>query len=203
MKLRLNDWAIRTYRTLREEDKVNIFCFSKALIESYHELLLPEILDTPHIVISIRSNGAPKAIMPSNDLVKGRTGVLYVEAVDLTEHVLSAFPNLEVCAKKLKFPLNSVFDSFKAGMVADFVLGYIAQMEEEHPDIKPVILVNCEAGVSRSAGLCMALEDIYNKDSIQKNGKLFQDNKDYIPNTLFYKEYMNAYKERKEIYGID
>ena len=126
-----------------------------------------------------------------------------MEAVDLTEDILNAFPSLESCAKELKIPLGSVFDSFKAGMVADFVLGYMVQMEEEHPETKPVILVNCEAGVSRSAGLCMALEDIYNKESIKKNGKLYQNNQDYIPNTLFYKEYMNAYEERKEIYGID
>lgn len=117
--------------------------------------------NSPHAVISIRSPGRPQVVLPKN---KQRKEVLWLEFHDLDDrHIDSGIQNL--------------FDEHHARQVKEFY--------ERHKELKG-ILVNCEAGISRSAGVAAALSKV-------ANGKDKSYFSVYIPNRRVYRMVLEAF----------
>jgi predicted protein tyrosine phosphatase len=115
------------------------------------------------VIISIASRGMPSAIIiPCN--INNIVDVLYLNFNDTDDNRLEFGGIDKTDAKKIK----------------DFVLKY----EEDYSIDK--IIVNCEAGQSRSSGVAAAiLKYMFNDDS-----QIF-DNHKYIPNMLCYRTVLN------------
>lgn len=121
--------------------------------------------DEPHVVISIRSPSGEPARLPRNDL---RMDVLWLEFhdVDDTEEGKRALRIINNFGQEAK-----PFDAGMAGQVREFM---------ERNATAPIVIVNCEMGISRSAGLAAALS----KSLIGDDEEYF---KRYVPNTTVYK----------------
>jgi predicted protein tyrosine phosphatase len=83
------------------------------------------------------------------------------------------------CTDKMDIKL---FTDENAKQILDFVEKYKLEIE--------TIIVHCEAGISRSAGVAGALSLIYNGTD-----QLYFD--DYLPNMLVYRKILNAYMRNK------
>jgi predicted protein tyrosine phosphatase len=139
---------------------------SKAEIE-----IISEHLKEPHIIISIFSDSEEyRAKFKEN---KNRLGLLFLEFYDIARKVIH-----------LKLgELNPISDK-QAKEIVDFVHKF---KEVER------ILVNCEAGVSRSAGVVLALEQILNNRDLRYSSD-FNCANHYVRNKI-----MKAYKENYEL----
>ena len=116
-----------------------------------------------HIVISIKSPGASKAeILYLNNCLD----ILYLEFHD--------FDNLS-----LNYPGHiKVFSKQDAKKILNFVKKYKEKID--------LIVCQCEAGISRSAGVIGALSKIFNGDDT----RIF---KEYLPNMLVYRTILKEY----------
>lgn len=112
----------------------------------------------PHLFISIRSPERDILTLPQN---KERIAKLFLEFHDL-DHPLSHY---------------EIFTKEHAVEVLSFV--------NDNQDIKTVI-INCEAGISRSAGCAAALAKI-----LCEEDQIFF--KKYLPNTLVYRTILECY----------
>jgi len=115
-----------------------------------------------HIVISIRTPGTSPVILPENE---NRIGCLYL-----------AFPNLERYEPALKIPEEKYFNS-------EYAFSILMLVEAFNPEL---VICQCEAGISRSAGVAGALANIYKGD----DSYFFRR---YLPNMLVYKTILNTY----------
>lgn len=70
---------------------------------------------------------------------------------------------------------------------ADLILDFV----EKYKDVADLVIVHCEAGISRSAGVAAALMKIYNHD----DWEVF-DNPRYCPNMTCYRTVLMQYYER-------
>jgi len=159
------------------------------LSEELAEKLTPHI-QYPHIIISIVSPIATEANLTPSDDCKG---ILRLKFHDLNEANLEFFEEMyskfldshpdapEEVKKSYK---ESEVDYYKpmtdeqAKQIIDFVEAHRKEIE--------VIVVHCEAGISRSAGVAAALSKI-----IEGKDDFFF--KKYIPNTLVYSKILKAY----------
>jgi predicted protein tyrosine phosphatase len=112
----------------------------------------------PHIWISIRSRGTSK---PNIHLSETNKGILFLEFHDITSE--------EMVPKEGSGKTWKLFDDDQANEIIDFV--------EEHLNDIFLICVNCEAGMSRSAGCAEALSLLLNK-----HDSGIGTNPEYFPN---------------------
>ena len=121
--------------------------------------------EIPFIVISITDPGSEYAETESKPLAR-----LNLEFFDLDR------------------PINEnkncfLFDDNMARQILDFV--------ECFKDKVKRIIIHCEAGISRSAGVAGALANIY-----EGTDQFYFDN--YVPNRLVYRKILNAYYDSEE-----
>jgi predicted protein tyrosine phosphatase len=115
--------------------------------------------DLTHVVISIRSNGAKQVELP---YVESRIGTLFFEFHDLDEPI----GDLELFSKEQ----------------AETILLFVEGLK----DIVDLVVCQCEAGISRSAGVASALSFIYNGD----DSYFFRN---YLPNRRVYRLILETY----------
>ena len=119
--------------------------------------------DKEHLIISIRDPETKIAEIAINDKCKG---ILYLDFHDLDR----VYKDYKIFSKK------------DAKEILDFVTNPLIKVD--------VIICQCEAGISRSAGVAGALSKIFNKDDTE----IF---KNYLPNMLVYKTIYKTYQEIK------
>jgi predicted protein tyrosine phosphatase len=117
--------------------------------------------DLTHVVISIRSNGAKQIELP---YVESRIGTLFLE-----------FPDWDEAPKNYPHPL---FSQQQAETILLFVEGL--------KGIVDLVVCQCEAGISRSAGVAGALNLIYNGN----DEEFFRF---YLPNRRVYRLLLETY----------
>lgn len=117
--------------------------------------------ETPHILISIRSPGSDPVELPENFARKDTLRLAFHDVSDLdgthkwlASHGITVVPFVVSEARK--------------------VVSFLRQ----YPDI-PMLVVNCEAGISRSAGLAAAVSKHLTGDDTE-----FYDSSKYHPNEL-------------------
>jgi predicted protein tyrosine phosphatase len=116
------------------------------------------------IIISIRDPGSEPVKVPENPRIRA---VLRVEPF---HDIDRAIPGIGVAEYTL-------FDRARADAIAWFV--------RAHPTV-PLIVAHCEAGISRSAGVCAAIQEHYR---IELGRTAFQTG---IPNRLVYRLVLEA-----------
>jgi len=145
--------------------------FNRDRIESF-------TLDRPYVVISITE---PNSKFPTLCFDENRLNTLRLKFHDLNnearEHIEKDYPTSPK-AKSLVF-----FNEEQARQIVEFVKQYKDQVE--------VIVCQCDAGISRSAGTAAALSKyITGSDDFYF--------KHYLPNSLVYSTILNEfYKENK------
>jgi len=139
---------------------MKIKVFNEQLIQKYY-------IEESHIVISIQDPSYEFVILPSQD---SRIDCLQLKFYDMDEDT-GIFPYS-------KF----IFNEKQANDIKIFV--------EKYKNIVDLILVNCVAGISRSAGVSAALSKVYNKD----DSFYF---KHYLPNRLVYRKILEVYNRVK------
>lgn len=144
--------------------------FSRDRIESF-------TLDKPHIIISITE---PNSEFPSIPASENCLGILRLKFHDLNnearEYIEKEYPTSPK-AKSLVF-----FNEEQARQIVDFV--------KAHLDLVEVIVCQCDAGISRSAGTAAALSKY-----ITGSDEFYF--KHYLPNSLVYSTILNEfYKEQ-------
>jgi len=112
-----------------------------------------------HLIISIKDPNTEDAQIAQRD---NCVGILYL-----------AFHDLDRAYKDYK-----LFSKKDAKEILDFVTNPLIKVD--------VIICQCEAGISRSAGVAGALSKIFNKDDTE----IF---KNYLPNMLVYRTIMEEY----------
>jgi predicted protein tyrosine phosphatase len=142
-------------------------------------------VDKKHIVISFRDPDLEKAAMPETDL---RLDTLYLAFHDVDKKVdkgtctrcngTGVVPQGECykcngTSKDLK-----AFHKGSAKEIWEFVNKHIAEIE--------MIIVNCEAGISRSSGCAAALSNVLNGSD-----EMFFKHPLFHPNMLIYKLILN------------
>jgi len=115
--------------------------------------------DIKHIVISVRDSGAEDALLPRQ---LSRMATLYLEFDDLEKE----YKDYMIFSKEDAREILAFFNNFRC---------YVN-----------LIIVNCEAGISRSAGIVAALSKISGQDD-----SIFF--KKYLPNMLVYKTILEEY----------
>jgi len=120
-------------------------------------------IDIPHIIISIRS---PETEKPSIPFSKSNEGILF-----LAFHDLDHMPE----GKGIVLGASKPYILFDEDM-AKKIWGFV----EKFKDKVQLIVVNCEAGISRSAGVAAALSKALNGDDDDFFAK-------YLPNRLVYR----------------
>jgi predicted protein tyrosine phosphatase len=138
---------------------VNVIVMSQERAES-------EIVDVPYIHISVCSPGSDGAILPDNE---NRIDVLRLCFHDIE----SSTDPKDLGMKFLKrYGIEPrLFNAEDAQAIFDFL--------EKHKEAETIV-VNCEAGISRSAGIAAAIAKVRNGDDEQYF-------KRYHPNLLAYR----------------
>ena len=130
------------------------------------------IQEEEHAVISIRDPEGEKATFPPNPC---RIAVLYLKFHDWDDKQKIKFEVFyEESAKQMIF-----FSKKDAKRIVKFVKKY------QHLSL---LICQCEAGISRSAGVAAALNKCI-------NGSDEYYYKNYVPNSLVYRMVMNAWME--------
>lgn len=150
--------------------KYTIQVLSQELVEKYEET-------RPHIVISIREPGSQKAKLPDNP---NRKAVLFLEFHDFDTERKHPADGTEMVNPVTgeKFGKINLFKRAHAFAILDFVASHVGMYE--------AIIVNCSAGISRSAGVGAALAKIQCNDDTE----FF---KRYLPNMGVYRTLLNEY----------
>jgi predicted protein tyrosine phosphatase len=138
------------------------------LVKSIDEISIFKT-DKKHILISIKSPDSHWANLP---VLKSRIKTLYVSFHDFDG---DRYP------KMIKNPKIVLFKKEQAKKILEFVNANINKVD--------LIVCQCEAGISRSAGVAGALSKIYNNDDT-----LFF--KKYIPNKYVYNMLLNCYYKK-------
>lgn len=117
--------------------------------------------DEPHIVISIRNPNSEKANLPD---LNSREDALFLPCAD---------------SGRVGFKVSEghLFNKGQAELIWNFVDKYSNNLD--------LIVINCESGISRSAGVGAALSKILNGD----DADFF---KYFIPNRLVYRKMMEV-----------
>lgn len=136
--------------------------FSEKLIKHYHT-------DRNHIVISIRSPKEEPAELPFQEHRIGIVQLVFHDVGDI------GLQGQNVNNKAIKF---KCFTNKDAQLILLFVEALKRNIE--------LVICQCEAGISRSAGVAGALNKIYNGD----DAYFF---KHYLPNMLVYRTILEEY----------
>jgi len=136
----------------------------------------------PFVAISIFSPGAPFYRLPETSFCKD---VLYLEFHDINyDGDVNSFYRVD---------MNDLihFSEFLAKRIVDFVLRYKHDVND--------ILINCEAGMSRSVAVALAVSKILNGEDSDKYVESLYDKRFY--NTLIYDTIINFYNKNTERYN--
>jgi len=129
--------------------------------------------DMKHIIISISSPNALTAIIPPNKKCLGILRLVFHD-LDGTNNPSKSDYTLFTQGK------YTLFTEKQAQAILNFVTRYILNVE--------VVICQCEAGISRSAGVAGALSKIINGDDTY----IF---KNYVPNILVYRTILEVSHE--------
>ena len=133
--------------------------------------------DLSHIIISICSPHAKPIKLPEN---KNRKGYLF-----LNFHDLDHLPE----ADKICLGIGKPYQ-----LLTEFQASLIWTLVDEHKDIE-MIICNCEAGISRSAGVIAGIKAGLDLDE----SDIF---KDYLPNTWVYRKVLES-RKGKMLFQVD
>lgn len=141
---------------------IKIFSREEAIKHSYTDF------GRKKVIISIRDPHNEKAdFNQGNSSIKD---ILYLSFYDISEETKSIFGGYESMS-----PIDAI-------LIRDFVLKWQNEVDE--------IWVQCEMGMSRSAGIAAALMEHFNIDS----SAIFNSNQ-YYPNFLCYELTKNCFRE--------
>ena len=129
--------------------------------------------DEPHIIISVRSPSTKKIELLTNPT---RRATLFLTFHDIEDGLVS---NMQEWAKERQL---TTFSNIHARLILSFIKTWKGKIN--------LICINCEAGISRSAGIAGALSYILNADDTYYF-------KNYLPNRLVYRTILNEY------YGVN
>ena len=124
----------------------------------------------PYIVISITDPGMPQAELAQSDRLRG---VLRLAFHDSGQEI--DVPGLE--GFRLSDDATVAMTRADADSIVGFVLDHVANCD--------IVLCQCEAGMSRSAGVAAALSQVLNRDD-----RFFFEN--YTPNLDVYRRVLEA-----------
>jgi len=146
---------------------VNFRVFSEDAVRLY-------ACDEPHVVISIRSPSGERATLPRND---SRMDTLWLDFhdVDSTEEGQRALRMINSFGQEAK-----PFDAGMAREVKEFMV---------RNAVATTVIVNCEAGISRSAGVAAALSKVLMGDDEEYFRR-------YVPNRLVYRMILEEMQAR-------
>lgn len=131
--------------------------------------------EQPHVNISIRTPGSPKPEL--SPLATGRRASLFLEFHDVTDPALDG----KALSELLGHPVQGNIKCFTPEQAKQIIEFY-----NEWKDSVGLVVVNCVAGISRSAGTAAALSVIAG----QGDEFIFK-NKRYHPNMLVYRLLLN------------
>lgn len=140
--------------------------FSEQLIQQY-----APTIEEPHIIVSIRSPGQPRALYnpPTDDgddnpavqalprASKACRGVLFIDFFDIDKPV-----------KHDKYGELRPISDRQADRIAKFVHNHIDDVE--------LVVCQCEAGISRSAGIASGLSAVINGDNSEFHKRHYRPN---------------------------
>ena len=145
--------------------EIKIFSREKAVKESYKNL------EGQKAVISIRDpDKDPVKFNPANHSIKAK---LYLSFYDIDEKTTDVFKGFEPMAES------------DAGKICEYINYWQDKVDE--------IWVNCEAGVSRSAGIALAIAEYLNMDT-----SFITENSLMTPNKLCYDLVKDAFSSEKQ-----
>lgn len=146
--------------------EIRIFSKQQAIIRSCTDFVKKKI------IISIRDPHNDKAeFNQGNNSIKD---ILYLSFYDISEETKSIFGGYESMS-----PIDAI-------LIRDFVLKWQNEVDE--------IWVQCEMGMSRSAGIAAAIMEYFDIDS-----KEILESNQYYPNRLCYDLTKNELTNKKEI----
>jgi predicted protein tyrosine phosphatase len=166
-------WWTTSARFIKKENIMRVEIYSL-----YQAAIFSQVFDEKHIIISIVSpyrEGTPFKDNPNRlDILR-----LYFYDID------SSKEESKVSYDDLMAQYGSgVFTEEQAQQIIDFVEKYKDQVE--------LIVVHCEAGISRSAGVGAAiLKQLTGDDSF-----IFNDNR-FLPNMFVYRTLLNTWNKEK------
>ncbi len=117
--------------------------FSVIGVEQIRNLETIQSIDVPFVIVSIVSPEYPEYDIPYNSKCKD---ILYLRFHDTDNE------------KNVK---GSIYEVEELKVISDNDIKQLLEFADKHKDITDWI-VNCEAGMSRSAGVAMALSEIMN-----------------------------------------
>ena len=164
-----------------EKQKFDIHVFNENTIKNF-------VAQKPYLVISVRS---PKNTAP---LLRNHQNLIKVLFLRFHDIDIQAAP--EDCKKCKSTGYVKYGKCYKCNADGTRLLEFskadaleIIHLVEKHKNSARVIAVNCEAGISRSAGIAGALAKIYNGD----DSKFFSH--PYSPNMLVYRKILKVAEE--------
>jgi predicted protein tyrosine phosphatase len=152
---------------------VNVLVMSQEKAES-------TIIDVPYIHISVYSPGSDGAVLPDNEK--------RIDVLRLCFHDIESVNDPNDFGLKFlkKYGIEPrLFYTEDAQSIIEFL--------EKHKEVETIV-VNCEAGISRSAGIAAAIAKFRNGD----DESYF---KRYHPNLLAYKTLLKMFMEKHEKEG--
>lgn len=126
------------------------------------EAVNPDAYGEEHIIISIYCSDDKPARIQESKLTKA---ILTVMFDDITIKHCEKYPAV---AEKYK-----IFTTHTAKTIADFIEKHI---------LVPLVICQCDAGISRSAGVASALSKFY----LGNDDEFFGARSRYVPNTMVY-----------------
>ena len=133
--------------------------------------------ELPHIIISI--TGSEESKLPINKS-KGTKDILYL-----------FFHDVDSAGQLSKNPAERVLDEYN--VFNDKQAQEVIEFVEQYKDQVEIVICQCDAGISRSAGTAAALSKIYNGDD-----SVIFNNSAYMPNMRVYSALLNNYHSRLE-----
>lgn len=132
--------------------------------------------DVPHAIISIRSPLMERVVLPDNDK---RIGTIMMKFHDVV-----GSEDKEDLGRKMLENWGVAPHSFNERMARA-----IREFVEKHADKIDILYCQCEAGISRSAGIAAAVSK-----HMTGNDEFFYKN--YHPNTLVYRLLLEAFQKK-------
>lgn len=136
------------------------------------------ITDLPHVVISVRDPGTDQVALPDN---ANRIAELYLDFSDLDGD-----------------RFNCVKEHELKPFTKDDAKSILTLLKLTHPYIN-LIVVNCEAGISRSSGIGAALSIILGMGDVQ----YFNPRGPYVPNRFVYRTILDVALEEGMVGGFN
>jgi len=149
------------------------------ILDKHAALKVAEIFPKPFAVISISTPGDEPPKFPNNKLLK------YLLPLSFYDIDPASWETSE-----LEIYKNGIFSEKQAKQIIEFVY----KIEEVEID---TMLIHCDAGVSRSAGVGAAVELIMNGSD-----KTVFNNRKFVPNRFVYRTIINTFHKMRYCYNL-